>query len=103
MGNYTWEKSSEQETLVEIGSIITLVGISNEEMIFNKSSIAWFKDGHLILRDNVLKYTFLRSGTLLIINGFMAPDVGYYVFSYSYNSTKQSRVFHLGLLPSSCM
>ena len=85
-----------------MGSKITLIGISSEDEGVTKTAIAWYKDGRTILLESTFKYTFLASGTVLVINEFMTADVGHYVFICSLNGTAKHRVFYLALLPPSC-
>ena len=92
-----------KDTLVEMGSTVTLVGISTWQKNMNRSGIDWYKDGFHIMQQNSLKYAFQSCGTVLVIHDFMSQDVGQYLFAYSSNSSKHRRVFQLELLPQSCV
>jgi len=101
LGNHTWRITPVKDTLVEMGSTVTLVGISTWEKTMNRSGINWYKDGYLIMQQHSLKYDFQSYGSVLVIHDFMAPDVGQYLFLYSSNSSKHQRVFQLELLSQS--
>lgn len=85
---------------VEIGSRVTLIGLSVDKEENPKNKF-WLKDDRLLSSEQTPKYTFLNSGTILIINDFMRVDAGQYAFIYWNNSTSKRRIFKLTLTPKS--